>query len=61
MKMWKSGEKIKVFIISEDGASAVEYGMAVGLVGLVSFVALSLLGKQVNKLLTLYFKVFLWW
>ena len=42
---------LKTFIQEEDGATAVEYAMIVGLIALVSFVSFRLLGRQVQRII----------
>ncbi len=46
---------IKRFIREEEGATAVEYAMIVGLIALVSFTAFSKLGEQVHRIITAMF------
>ena len=42
--------KIMAFINDEEGASAVEYGLLVGLIAVVIIVAVTALGKELNVL-----------
>ena len=42
---------LKRFIIEEEGATAVEYAMIVGLIALVSFIAFQKLGQQVTRII----------
>lgn len=48
-------KRIKVmlnkFILNEDGATAVEYAMIVGLIALVSFIAFQRLGFEVKRII----------
>ncbi len=43
---------IKRFITGEEGATAVEYAMIVGLIALVSFVAFQKLGHEVWRIIS---------
>ena len=42
---------LKSLLTKEDGATAVEYAMIVGLIALVSFVSFKLLGKEVQRII----------
>jgi len=42
---------IKKFIKNEDGATAVEYAMIVGLIALVSFIAFQRLGFEIRRII----------
>ncbi len=42
---------LKSLFTKEDGATAVEYAMIVGLIALVSFVSFRLLGRQVQRII----------
>ncbi len=42
---------IKKFITEEEGATAVEYAMIVGLIALVSFLAFQKLGMQTTRII----------
>jgi pilus assembly protein Flp/PilA len=44
--------KIMAFINDEEGASAVEYGLLVGLIAVVIIVAVTALGKQLAVIFT---------
>ena len=44
--------KIMAFINDEEGASAVEYGLLVGLIAVVIIVAVTALGNKLNVLFT---------
>ncbi len=46
---------IKRFIMEEEGATAVEYAMIVGLIALVSFIAFQKLGMQVTRIIAQMF------
>ena len=52
---------MKDFIVNEDGASVVEYGMIIGLVGLVAIVALHLLGLRLHAVMFEIFSSYLRW
>lgn len=52
---------MKVFILGEKGASAVEYGMVIGLIALVSVVALHWLALRLHFIMLKIFWQFLWW
>ena len=43
-------QKIVAFINDEEGASAVEYGLLVGLIAVVIIVAVTALGNKLNVL-----------
>jgi pilus assembly protein Flp/PilA len=43
-------QKIVAFINDEEGASAVEYGLLVGLIAVVIIVAVTALGQKLNTL-----------
>ncbi|GEM_PF-1954730 len=47
---------IKRFIMEEEGATAVEYAMIVGLIALVSFLAFQKLGMQVTRIIAAMFR-----
>ncbi len=49
--MKKIGYTIKKLILGEEGATAVEYAMIVGLIALVSFIAFRHLGYQVRRII----------
>ena len=44
--------KIVAFINDEEGASAVEYGLLVGLIAVVIIASVRLLGTQLNSMFT---------
>lgn len=49
------------FILSEDGASMVEYSMIVGLIGLVAIVVLHWLALRLKYVMFRIFWQYLWW
>ena len=50
---------LKEFLREEEGATAVEYAMIVGLIALVSFIAFTKLGHQVSQIIGwMYVKLF---
>jgi len=55
------GDCMRNLIINEEGASVVEYGMIVGLLALVAFLALYKLGHIIYGALSLIFFNYLWW
>ena len=42
---------LKDLLINEEGATAVEYAMIVGLIALVSFIAFQRLGSEVKRIM----------
>ena len=45
-------EQIKAFLMDEEGASAVEYGLILGLIAVAAIVVLSALGTQILGVFT---------
>lgn len=43
---------IRKFVVQDEGATAVEYGMMIGLIAVVIIVAIVALGTQLNTLFT---------
>jgi len=52
---------MKELILNEEGASAVEYAMTIGLIALVAIVALHWLAIRLHMVMLQIFWQYLWW
>ncbi len=52
---------MKRFIFNEEGASAVEYGMIIGLLALPAFIFLRFLAFRLRIVMFKIFWEYLWW
>jgi pilus assembly protein Flp/PilA len=51
-KRRKKMESLKKFLLDEEGASAIEYGLLAGLIALLIIVAVTGVGTKLNELFT---------
>ncbi len=52
---------MKGFILNEEGASAVEYAMTIGLISLVAIIAIYWLAIRLHIVMLKIFWQYLWW
>ena len=50
--MKKGVKLLNALLMEEEGATAVEYAMIVGLIALVSFIAFQRLGSEIKRIIT---------
>ena len=50
--MWRFGQKLRLFLASEGGPTAVEYAVMLGLIVLVCIASIGLIGLQTSTMFT---------